>query len=166
MKNIELEESDLRRGYLGAAVAYMLSGVFNTNPQTAFSQNLGVIQMSGVKKREVILNLVVLMLIAGFIPKIGAVATAVPTPVLGGAMIFLFGNVLAYGINVLGQVGLDGNNQFVVGASIVIGLGVTILPDAFAGLPAWLSWVTSSGIVAGTIVAVLLNLFFNGLYKK
>lgn len=163
MMDMKLEESDLRRGYFGAAIAYMLSGIFNTNPQTAFSQNLGVIQMSGVKKREVILNLVVLMLIAGFIPKIGAIATAVPVPVLGGAMIFLFGNVLAYGISVIGQVGLNGNNQLVVGASIVMGLGVTILPEAFAGLPSWLSWITSSGIVAGTIVAVILNLFFNGI---
>lgn len=166
MKEIKLEEADLRRGYLSSALAYMLSGVFNTNPQTAFSQNLGVIQMSGVKKREVILNLVLLMLFAGFVPKIGAIATAVPTPVLGGAMIFLFGNVLAYGISVLGQVGLNGNNQLIVGASIVIGLGVTILPEAFAGLPSWLAWITSSGVVAGTIVAVLLNLFFNGIEKE
>jgi xanthine permease len=166
MMDKELDESDLRKGYFSAAIGYMLSGLFNTNPQTAFSQNLGVIQMSGVKKREVILNLVVLMLIAGFIPKIGVIATAVPVPVLGGAMIFLFGNVLAYGISVIGSVDLNGNNQLVVGASIVIGIGVTVVPEAFAQLPAWLSWITSSGIVAGSMVAVLLNLFFNGLEDK
>jgi xanthine permease len=166
MMDIKLEEADMRKGYFSAAIAYMLSGIFNTNPQTAFSQNLGVIQMSGVKKREVILNLVILMLIAGFIPKIGVIATAVPVPVLGGAMIFLFGNVLAYGISVIGNAGLDGNNQLIVGASIVIGLGVTIAPDAFSGLPGWLSWITSSGIVSGTIVVVLLNLFFNGLESE
>jgi len=166
MMGKNLTEKDLRKGYLSAAVAYMLSGIFNTNPQTAFSQNLGVIQMSGVKKREVILNLVVLMLIAGFIPKIGVIATAVPIPVLGGAMIFLFGNVLAYGISVIGSVDLSGNNTLIVGAAVVIGMGVTINPVAFAQLPGWLSWITSSGIVAGTIVAVLLNLFFNGLEEK
>jgi len=166
MMDKDLKESDLRKGYLSAAIAYMLSGIFNTNPQTAFSQNLGVIQMSGVKKREVILNLVILMLIAGFIPKIGVIATAVPTPVLGGAMIFLFGNVLAYGISVIGTVDLSGNNTLIVGAAIVIGVGATVNPTAFEQLPAWLSWMTSSGIVAGTIVAVLLNLFFNGLEEK
>lgn len=166
MMDIQLEESDLRKGYLGAAIAYMLSGIFNTNPQTAFSQNLGVIAISGVKKREVILNLVVLMFIAGFIPKIGALATAVPGPVLGGAMIFLFGNVLAYGISVLGKLDLSGNNQLIVGAAIVIGVGVTVAPEAFAGLPSWLSWITSSGIVAGTVAVVLLNLFYNGLKKE
>lgn len=166
MMDKKLEESDLRKGYFSGAIAFMISGIFNTNPQTAFSQNLGVIQMSGVKKREVILNLVILMLIAGFIPKIGIIATAVPTPVLGGAMIFLFGNVLAYGISVIGSVDLSGNNSLIVGASIVMGVGVTVNPDAFSQLPAWLSWTTSGGIVAGTIVAVLLNLFFNGLEDK
>lgn len=166
MMDKKLEESDFRKGYFSAAIAFMLSGIFNTNPQTAFSQNLGVIQVSGVKKREVILNLVILMVIAGLIPKIGIIATAVPAPVLGGAMIFLFGNVLAYGISVIGSVDLSGNNSLIVGASIVMGIGVTINPDAFSQLPTWLSWLTSSGIVAGTIVAVLLNLFFNGLEDK
>ena len=165
MMDKKLEEADLRKGYSSAAIAYMLSGIFNTNPQSAFSQNLGVIQMSGVKKREVIFNLVILMLIAGFIPKIGIIATAVPTPVLGGAMIFLFGNVVAYGISVIGSVDLSGNNALIVGAAIVVGVGVTVNPEAFAQLPSWISWITSSGIVAGTIVAVFLNLFFNGLEK-
>src|SRR5699024_11986368 len=127
MMDQKIEESDFKKGYFSAAIAFMISGIFNTNPQTAFSQNLGVVQMSGVKKREVILNLVVLMLLAGFIPKIGIIATAVPTPVLG--------------------------------AAIVMGVGVTVNPDAFAQLPTWISWMTSSGIVAGTMVAVLLNLF-------
>lgn len=166
MMDIKLDESDLRRGYFGVAIAYMLSGIFNTNPQTAFSQNLGLIAISGVKKREVILNLIILMAIAGFIPKIGALATAVPGPVLGGAMIFLFGNVLAYGISVLGKLDLTGNNQLIIGAAVVIGIGVTVVPEAFAGLPTWLSWIASSGIVAGTVVVVLLNLFFNGLEKE
>ena len=163
MMDQKMEEKDLRKGYFSAGIAFILSGIFNTNPQTAFSQNLGVIQMSGVKKREVILNLVLLMLLAGFIPKIGIIATAVPAPVLGGAMIFLFGNVLAYGISVIGSVDLSGNNSLIVGAAIVMGLGVTVNPEAFSQLPEWISWVTSSGIVAGSIVAVLLNLFFNGL---
>src|SRR5699024_8410401 len=140
MMDQKIEESDLRKGYFSAAIAFILSSIFNTNPQTAFSQNLGVVQMSGVKKREVILNLVVLMLLAGFIPKIGIIATAVPTPVLGGAMIFLFGNVLAYGMSVIGSVDLSGNNSLIVGAAIVMGVGVTVNPDAFAQLPTWISW--------------------------
>src|SRR5690625_4591942 len=166
MMDQKIEESDLRKGYFSAAIAFILSGIFNTNPQKAFSQNIVVVQMSGFKKSEVNMNLVVLMLLAGFIPKIGIIATAVPTPVLGGAMIFLFGNVLAYGMSVIGSVDLSGNNSLIVGAAIVMGVGVTVNPDAFAQLPTWISWMTSSGIVAGTMVAVLLNLFFNGLESE
>ena len=165
MSNIKLKEADFRRGYTSSALAFVFSGIFNTSPQTSFSQNLGVIQTSGVKKREVILNLVALMLLAGLVPKIGAFATAVPAAVLGGALIFLFGNVLAYAISVIGAQDLGGNNGLIVGASLIIGLGVTVAPDAFANLPNWLSWITSSGIVAGTLAILILNLIFNGIEK-
>lgn len=160
-----LSESDLRRGYLGAALGYILAGIFNTTPQTAFSQNLGVIKVSGVRKREVILNLIFLMFLLGLVPKLGVLATAIPNAVLGGAMIFLFGNVLAFGVSSVGSLDLSGDDSMIVAASVAIGLGVTVVPDAFTILPSWLSWITSSGIVAGTVTAVLLNLFFNGIQK-
>lgn len=162
----QLQESDLRRGYLSAALGYILAGIFNTTPQTAFSQNLGVIKVSGVRKREVIIHLVIWMMLLGLIPKLGVIATAIPNAVLGGAMIFLFGNVLAYGVSVVGGLGLAGHDSMIVAASVAIGLGVTVVPEAFAALPVWLSWLTSSGIVAGTVTAILLNLFFNGLSEK
>lgn len=165
MSNVKLKEADFRKGYLSSALAFIISGVFNTTPQTSFSQNLGVIQTSGVKKREVILNLSILMILAGLLPKIGAFATAVPMPVLGGALIFLFGNVISYAISVLGAQNLNGNNGLIVGASLVIGLGVSVVPEAFAQLPGWISWIFSSGIVAGTISIVVLNLIFNGIEK-
>lgn len=161
-----LESKDYRKGYFSLGLSYLFAGLFNASPMTAFSQNIGVIQMSGVKKREVIFNLVILMLIAGFIPKIGAVAAAVPDPVLGGAMIFLFGNILSYGISELGKLNLTNTDQIIIGAALTIGVGVTVVPDAFAQLPSWLSWLTSSGIVAGAFTVILMNLFFNGLKKE
>lgn len=161
-----LSEGDLRRGYLSAGLSFILAGLFNTTPQTAFSQNLGVIKVSGVRKREVIANLVVIMLLLGFVPKLGVLATMIPKPVLGGAMVFLFGNVLAFGIGELGSMSLSDDDSMIIAASIAVGLGVAVMPEAFSNLPAWLSWITTSGTVAGTIVAVLLNLFFNGLSEK
>lgn len=159
----KLGEEDLRRGYLGAALGYILAGIFNTTPQTAFSQNLGVIKVSGVRKREVIIHLVIWMLLLGLVPKLGVIATAIPSAVLGGAMIFLFGNVLAFGVNSVGGLEQKEHDGMIIAASVAIGMGVTVVPEAFATLPSWLSWLTSSGIVAGTVTAVLLNLFFNGL---
>lgn len=161
-----LSEGDLRRGYLSVGLSFILAGLFNTTPQTAFSQNLGVIKVSGVRKREVIANLVVIMLLLGFVPKLGVLATMIPKPVLGGAMVFLFGNVLAFGIGELGSMSLSDDDSMIIAASIAVGLGVAVMPEAFSNLPAWLSWITTSGTVAGTIVAVLLNLFFNGLSEK
>ena len=166
MYDKDIDEADLRRSYFSVGIGYMLAGIFNTSPQTAFSQNVGVVQMSGQKRKSIFINLIILMLICGLLPKIGAIATAVPAPVLGGAMIFLFGNVLSYGISVLGAQDLsDNRNQIMIGAAITIGLGVSIVPDAFAQLPEWLSWLTSSGIVAGAVTVVLLNIFFHGVKK-
>ncbi|OYW71767.1 MAG: xanthine permease [Aerococcus viridans] len=166
MLDKKIDEADLRRSYLSVGIGYLLAGIFNTSPQTAFSQNVGVVQMSGQKRKSIFINLIILMLICGLLPKIGAIATAVPAPVLGGAMIFLFGNVLSHGISVLGAQDLsDNRNQIMIGAAVTIGLGVSIVPDAFAQLPEWLSWLTSSGIVAGAVTVVLLNIFFHGVKK-
>ena len=166
MYDKDIDESDLRRSYFSVGIGYLLAGIFNTSPQTAFSQNVGVVQMSGEKRKTIFVNLIILMLLCGLIPKIGAIATSVPASVLGGAMIFLFGNVLSYGISVLGAQDLsDNRNQLIIGAAITIGLGVAIAPDAFAQLPEWISWLTSSGIVAGGITVVLLNAFFHGVKK-
>ena len=162
----DIDEADLRRSYLSVGISYLLAGIFNTSPQTAFSQNVGVVQMSGEKRKSIFVNLIILMLLCGLIPKIGAIATSVPSAVLGGAMIFLFGNVLSYGISVLGAQDLaDNRNQLIIGAAITIGLGVAIAPAAFAQLPEWISWLTSSGIVAGGVTVVLLNAFFHGVKK-
>lgn len=166
MYDKDIDESDLRRSYFSVGIGYLLAGIFNTSPQTAFSQNVGVVQMSGEKRKTIFINLIILMLLCGLIPKIGAIATSVPSAVLGGAMIFLFGNVLSYGISVLGAQDLaDNRNQLIIGAAITIGLGVAIAPAAFAQLPEWISWLTSSGIVAGGVTVVLLNAFFHGVKK-
>ncbi len=166
MYDKDIDEADLRRSYFSVGIGYLLAGIFNTSPQTAFSQNVGVVQMSGEKRKSIFVNLIILMLLCGLIPKIGAIATSVPSAVLGGAMIFLFGNVLSYGISVLGAQDLaDNRNQLIIGAAITIGLGVAIAPEAFAQLPEWISWLTSSGIVAGGVTVVLLNAFFHGIKK-
>ncbi len=166
MTGRSLTSSDYQKGYLSLGISYLIGGMFNTAPFTAFSQNVGVINMSGVKKREVIYNLVILMLLASLLPKIGAVAAAIPGPVLGGAMIFLFGNIISYGIGELGKIDMNMNNQVIVAVSLTLGVGVTVVPEAFAQLPSWLSWATSSGIITGALSVVLLNLLFNGLGDK
>lgn len=161
-----MSDKDYRNGYFSLGISYLFAGIFNASPMTAFYQNMGVVQMSGVKKREVIFNLIFLLLFAGLVPKIGAIASAVPDAVLGGAMIFLFGNILSLGISELGKLNLSNTDQIIVGSALTLGIGVTVVPEAFAQLPSWLSWLTSSGIVAGAFTVVLLNFFFNGVKRN
>ena len=103
------------------------------------------------------------MLIAlGFIPKIAALTTIIPESVLGGAMIAMFGMVVAQGVKMLSKVVSNSqDNSMIIACSIGMGLGVTVVPDLFIALPDSLRILTSNGIVAGSITAIVLNIIFN-----
>src|SRR5699024_5395083 len=158
----EIREADLKRGYRAEGVAIMLGGLFNSLPYTAFSQNVGLIQLSGVRRLRIIYIAGVMLILLGLMPKIGAATLAIPESVLGGAMIAMFGMVIAYGIKMLSTVNFENqNNLMVVAISIAFGLGVTAVPDVFTSLPASLSVITESGIVMGSLTAIILNLILN-----
>ena len=158
----EIREADLKRGYRAEGVAIMLGGLLNSLPYTAFSQNVGLIQLSGVRRLRIIYIAGVMLILLGLMPKIGAATLAIPESVLGGAMIAMFGMVIAYGIKMLSTVNFENqNNLMVVAISIAFGLGVTVVPDVFTSLPASLSVITESGIVMGSLTAIILNLILN-----
>lgn len=158
----EIREADLKRGYRAEGFAIMLGGLFNSLPYTTFSQNVGLIQLSGVRKLKIIYIAGVMLMILGLMPKIGAATLAIPDSVLGGAMIAMFGMVSAYGIKMLSTVDFDNqNNLMVVAISVVFGLGVTAVPDAFSSLPSSISVITESGIVMGSLAAIFLNVVLN-----
>ncbi len=158
----DIREADLKRGYRAEGVAIMLGGLFNSLPYTAFSQNVGLIQLSGVRRLRIIYIAGIMLILLGLMPKIGAATLAIPESVLGGAMIAMFGMVIAYGIKMLSTVNFENqNNLMVVAISIAFGLGVTAVPDVFTSLPARLSVITESGIVMGSLTAIILNLVLN-----
>lgn len=158
----EIREADLKRGYRAEGFAIMLGGLFNSLPYTTFSQNVGLIQLSGVRKLKIIYIAGVMLMILGLMPKIGAATLAIPDSVLGGAMIAMFGMVSAYGIKMLSTVDFDNqNNLMVVAISVAFGLGVTAVPDAFSSLPSSISVITESGIVMGSLAAIFLNVVLN-----
>ena len=108
--------------------------------------------------------MVILLIICGCIPKLGALANMIPLPVLGGAMIAMFGMVMAYGVSILGTSDFKNqNNLLVIAISVGLGAGISAVPDAFKSLGDHFSWLTQNGIVIGTISAILLNFFFNGI---
>lgn len=158
----DIREADLKRGYRAEGAAIMLGGLFNSLPYTAFSQNVGLIQLSGVRRLRIIYIAGVMLILLGLMPKIGAATLAIPESVLGGAMIAMFGMVIAYGIKMLSTVNFENqNNLMVVAISIAFGLGVTAVPDVFTSLPDRLSVITESGIVMGSLTAIILNLVLN-----
>ncbi|UHA75766.1 purine permease [Paenibacillus sp. 481] len=161
----DLTAKDLARGYRAEGLAIMIGGVFNAFPYTTYSQNVGLLQMSRIKTRDVIFVAGLLLVLLGFVPKIAAITTLIPTSVLGGAMVAMFGMVVSSGMRMLGtQVDLNRHeNMLIIACSVGMGLGVTVVPQLFQSLPDGVRILTDNGIVAGTFTALILNLVFNGV---
>ena len=112
-------------------------------------------------------GMIVLLLFCGSIPKLGALATIIPAAVLGGAMIAMFGMVMAYGVKMLGAIDFTRQeNLLIIAVSVGIGLGITTVPGAFSKFGEDFAWLTQNGIVLGTFTAIILNLLFNGLNNQ
>jgi NCS2 family nucleobase:cation symporter-2 len=156
---------DLTRGLRGDGIGTIIGGIFNTFPYTSFSQNVGLVGVTGVRSRWVAATGGVILIVLGFIPKLAALVGAVPVEVLGGAGVVMFGMVAATGIRILGGVDFkeNRNNLFVVAISIGFGLIPLVAPAFFKNFPADLKPLLESGIILTTVWAVILNLYFNGL---
>jgi xanthine permease len=163
----KLEEKDLSNGYRAEGLAIILGAVFNAFPYTTYSQNVGLLQLSGIKTKNVIYTAGTFLVLLGLVPKIGALTTIIPTPVLGGAMIAMFGMVVAYGIKMLSKVEFSSQeNLLIIACSVGMGLGVTAVPELFAQMPSSIRILTDNGIVAGSLTAIALNLLFNVFKSK
>ncbi|MBK3495837.1 purine permease [Viridibacillus sp. YIM B01967] len=157
-----VSEKDLARGYRSEGLASIIGGIFNAFPYTAFSQNVGLLQMTGVRSRNVIFITGGFLVTLGFLPKVAALTTIIPIPVLGGAMIAMFGMVISQGIKMLSTtINQSEGNSMIIACAIGMGLGVTVVPDIFKILPPGVQILTSNGIVAGSITAIVLNIVFN-----
>ncbi|HWO74433.1 MAG TPA: nucleobase:cation symporter-2 family protein [Bacillus sp. (in: firmicutes)] len=162
-----ITEKDVARGYRAEGLAIVLGAIFNAFPYTTYSQNVGLIQLSGVKTKKIIYLTGALLILLGLVPKIGAFTTIIPTPVLGGAMVAMFGMVVAYGIKMLGRVDFGKQeNLLIIACSVGMGLGVTVVPDIFSKLPESVQILTDNGIVAGSVTAIILNIIFNVIPSK
>ncbi|WP_151701116.1 nucleobase:cation symporter-2 family protein [Psychrobacillus glaciei] len=165
----KVSKKELSKGYRAEGIAVLLGGIFNSFPYTTFSQNVGLLQMSGVKSKNVIYITGAMLIALGFIPKIAAITTIIPVSVLGGAMLAMFGMVVAQGIKMLSKVAIAADSQdnaMIIACSIGMGLGVSVVPNLFVSLPSGIQILTSNGIVAGSMTAIVLNILFNMLPSK
>ncbi|GIO25571.1 nucleobase:cation symporter-2 family protein [Ornithinibacillus bavariensis] len=167
MTDKKLSKEDLSKGYRAEGLAIVIGGLFSALQYTTYSQNVGLLQITGIKTRKVIMVAGGMLVALGLIPKIAAFTTVIPTSVLGGAMIAMFGMVIAQGIKMLSkEIGKSTGNSMIVACSVGMGLGVTVVPELFAQLPSSIQILTSNGIVAGSVTAILLNIIFNMLPTK
>jgi NCS2 family nucleobase:cation symporter-2 len=164
MTGKKIGPADLTRGLRGDGVGTIIGGIFNTFPYTSFSQNVGLVGVTGVRSRWVAVTGGIILIILGFIPKLATLIGTVPVEVLGGAGVVMFGMVAATGIRILGEVDFkeNRNNLFVVAISIGFGLIPLVAPGFFKNFPADLKPLLESGIILATISAVILNVYFNG----
>ena len=152
----------LRRGLLCDAGASFFAGIFNTFTHSSFAQNIGLVQMTGVRSRYVTAAAGLLLIGLSLLPKAAYLVASIPPSVLGGAGIAMFGMVAATGIKILQEADIaDRRNQLLVAVSIGMGLAPVVRPEFFAHLPHWLEPITHSGIAMATLCAVSLNLLFN-----
>ncbi|WP_210403920.1 nucleobase:cation symporter-2 family protein [Lactobacillus xujianguonis] len=159
----DITADDLKRGYRAEGIAQIFGGIFNTFPYTTFSQNVGLLQLSGIKTKRPIYWAAGLLMAMGLLPKIGALVTIIPTPVLGGAMLVMFTMIAVQGIKMLIHVDLnDNNNLLIIAISIGLGLGVTVYPQLFQALPQTIQLFLGNGIVVASLSATILNLILKG----
>lgn len=164
MTGRKIDQATLSAGLRMDGLGTILGGIFNTFPYTSFSQNVGLVGVTGIRSRYVCVAGGVIMVVLGLIPKMGALVEALPTVVLGGAGLVMFGMVAATGVRILSKVDFatTRNNLFVVAISVSFGMIPLVAPDFDMWLPAPIHPLIDSGILLASIASVVLNLIFNG----
>ncbi|MGU3497380.1 nucleobase:cation symporter-2 family protein [Mycobacterium sp. C31M] len=167
----------LADGLRADGLGTVIGGVFNTFPYTAFAQNVGLVAITGVRTRHVATVAGIILVLLGLLPKMAAVVEGIPLPVLGGAGVALFGMVAASGVRTLTKVKFTNTNILVVAISVGVAMlteaklyytnrtlgdsPVNVSLDLYHQFPDWFQTIFHSGISAGALTAILLNLLLN-----
>lgn len=155
----ELSDKELFGGLLGNGLCTATSSLFGGLPTSSYSQNVGIVAMTKVISRYVLALAAIFMLIAGFIPKFGAIMTTIPFPVLGGATIIVFGMITMTGVQLITKDEMSSRNVTIVSLSLALSMGIYAVPDSIAQLPDVLNLVIGgSPIVVATFISFTLNL--------
>lgn len=160
----KVDENRLMKGYRAEGLAVVLGGIFNTFPYTGYSQNVGLVQLSGIRTRKPIYFSAFFLILLGLLPKVGAFAQMIPESVLGGGMLVMFGMVAIQGMKILTKVDYHSEkNLLIMALSIGLGLGCNSMPEIFDQLPFAVQMFLTNGIVTSSMTAVILNFCLNGI---
>ncbi len=158
VSEVDMDDKRVGAGVLADGVGSIIGGAMGAFPNTSFSQNVGLIPLTKVASKHVAVMAGVLLVVLGLFPQFAAIINSIPSPVLGGVGIVMFGTVAASGIKTLSSVEINDRNLLIIATAIGLGLGVTFRPDFISQLPEGLQMIFSSGISTGTIVALVLNI--------
>ena len=155
-------DRELSRGVMTDGLASSFGAIFSAFPQISFSQNVGLIALTGVASRYVVAVGGVFLVLAGLLPKLGAVVTTIPSAVLGGAVTIMFGMIVAAGIKMLAGVDYTRRNMLIIGISIAVAIGLRFQEALYAGAPTDVQAILHSGLVPGALTSIILNLVLPG----
>ncbi len=154
----EITQKEMSGGLMADGVGTGLASVFGALPNTSYSQNVGVVAFTGVMSRFVVTVGALFLLAFALVPKLGAVVSAMPDPVLGGAAVIMFALVASTGIRILAGVTLNRRNMLIIAISLGVGLGMALVPDSLQHFPQSVRAMLEPGIVQAGFIAIILNL--------
>ncbi|MFP7674437.1 uracil-xanthine permease family protein [Marivita sp. S0852] len=154
----EATDKEIQGATYADGVGSAVAGIFGGFPNTSFSQNVGLIAMTGVMSRHVVTIGAIFLIICGLVPKVGAVIRTIPIEVLGGGVIVMFGMVVAAGISMLSDVNWNRRNMVIFAIALSVGLGLQLDPKAVQYLPDTLRILMTSGLLPAAVIAIVLNL--------
>ena len=153
----EATDKELSGGIMADGVGTTLASFFGALPNTSYSQNVGVVAFTGVMSRHVVTIGAIFLVLAGLIPKLGAVVSAMPQAVLGGASIVMFGMIAAAGVKLLAQEELSRRNMLIIAISLTFGIGLPLAPKFVQYFPTQLAVIMESGIVPAGVLALIMD---------
>lgn len=154
----EATDDEIKGATFADGLGTAVSGLFGALPNTSFSQNVGLIAMTGVMSRHVVTIGGLFLILCGMIPKIGAIISTVPIEVLGGGVIVMFGMVVAAGVSMLSDVNWNRRNMVIFAIALSLGLGLQLEPGALQHMAPTLKVLATSGILPAAAIAIVLNL--------
>ncbi len=154
----EATDKEIQGATFADGVGSGIAGIFGGLPNTSFSQNVGLIAMTGVMSRHVVTIGAIFLIVCGLIPKVGAIIRTIPIEVLGGGVIVMFGMVVAAGISMLSDVNWNRRNMVIFAIAMSVGLGLQLDPRAVQYLPDTLRILMTSGLLPAALIAIILNL--------
>lgn len=155
----EPTDRELSGGVMADGVASFIGALFGVLPNTSFSQNVGLVAVTKVVNKFVIMTGAVFLIICGFCPKLSAIFSVMPQSVLGGAAVIMFAMILVSGLQSLNREKIDGRNGLIIAVSIGLGVGIGNVPEVLAQMPEWVSNIfAQNGIIMTFVIATALNL--------